>query len=177
VSEMETLRATAHPLRLRIISLLTGAAMSAAEVARELDVTQANASYHLRLLERAGLIRVVEEERIRGGIARRYRFEPSSQPSVTRDIHQHLGAEAHGPLFAALASAMRERGTRWAPGPGVNTDADMWVSPDVWQQVVNLVGQASDLVHASAQPSRTKGTVHVSMSAALFCMDDGGRTP
>jgi DNA-binding transcriptional ArsR family regulator len=174
---METLRATAHPLRLRIISLLTGAAMCAAEVARELDVTQANASYHLRLLERAGLIRVVGEERIRGGIARRYRFEASSQPSVTRDTHQDLGAEAHAPLFAALALAMRERSTQWAPGPGVNTDADMWVSREVWQQVVTLVGQASHLLHASAEPSRTKGTVHVSMSAALFQMDDDSRAP
>jgi len=177
VSEMATLRATAHPLRLRIISLLTGAAMSAAEVARELDVTQANASYHLRLLDRAGLIRVVGEERIRGGMARRYRFEPSSQPSVMRDIHQDLGAVAHAPLFAALASAMRERGTRWAPGPGVNTDADMWVSPEIWQQVVTLVGHASQLLHESAEPSRTKGTVHVSMSAALFRMDDASSPP
>ena len=33
------LRATAHPLRLRILSLLTGTAMSAAELARELGIT------------------------------------------------------------------------------------------------------------------------------------------
>ena len=50
------LRATAHPLRLRMLSLLTGAELSAAEVARELGVSQANASYHLRLLLDAGLL-------------------------------------------------------------------------------------------------------------------------
>lgn len=48
------LRALAHPLRLRILSLLTGQAMSAAEVARALGCTQANASYHLRLLASVG---------------------------------------------------------------------------------------------------------------------------
>jgi DNA-binding transcriptional ArsR family regulator len=159
-----------------MISLLTGSAMSAAEMARELDVTQANASYHLRLLERAGLIRIVEEERIRGGIARRYRFEASSHPTVTRDVHRDADARARAPLFAALASAMRERGARWAPGPGVNTDADMWISPEAWLQVVTLVGQASQLLHGSAQPPRAEGTVRVSMSAALFCMDDDDRT-
>ena len=41
----QALRATAHPVRLQILSLLTGAEMSAAEVARELDLTHANASY------------------------------------------------------------------------------------------------------------------------------------
>src|ERR1700679_2222186 len=47
------LRARAHPLRLRMLSLLTGAAMSAAELGRELGVSQALASYHLRQLAHA----------------------------------------------------------------------------------------------------------------------------
>ena len=48
--ETSSLRAMAHPLRLRMLSLLTGAELSAAEVARELGITHANASYHLRVL-------------------------------------------------------------------------------------------------------------------------------
>ena len=62
------LRATAHPVRLRILSLLTAEAMSAAEVARELDLTHANASYHLRALHDAGELVVESEEKIRGGV-------------------------------------------------------------------------------------------------------------
>ena len=54
--KLSRLRAAGHPLRLRMLSLLTGAELSAAEVARELDLTHANASYHLRLLENAGLL-------------------------------------------------------------------------------------------------------------------------
>ncbi len=42
------LRVLAHPLRLRLLSLLTGEAYSAAEAARLLDQSQANVSYHLR---------------------------------------------------------------------------------------------------------------------------------
>ena len=67
------LRALAHPVRLRILSLLTGAELTAAEVARELGITHANASYHLRFLLDAGEIVVSGEEKIRGGVARRYR--------------------------------------------------------------------------------------------------------
>ena len=56
-----------------MLSLLTGAAVSAAEVARELDITQANASYHLRLLESAGLLEIAGEESVRGGRAKKDR--------------------------------------------------------------------------------------------------------
>ena len=72
------LRATAHPVRLQIMSLLTGASLTAAEVARELGLTHANASYHLRTLLAAGLIVPAGEERIRGGIAKRYRYDAAS---------------------------------------------------------------------------------------------------
>ncbi len=70
---MHRLRAMAHPVRLRMLSLLTGTAMSAAEVTRELGTTSANASYHLRLLHAAGLLAVAGEEKVNGGVAKRYR--------------------------------------------------------------------------------------------------------
>src|SRR3954452_391248 len=69
--EITALRAGAHPLRLRILSLLTGASMSAAEIARELDIAHANASYHLRVLAEAGQVVVDGEEKIRGAVAKR----------------------------------------------------------------------------------------------------------
>ena len=86
------LRAFAHPFRLRVLSLLTGAAMSAAEVARELGTTQANASYHLRRLHAVGLLEVAEEVSIRGGKARRYRHDPASGSTLrTRGPDDHAG--------------------------------------------------------------------------------------
>src|SRR4051794_713390 len=71
--EVSSMRATAHPVRLQILSLLTGAAMSAAEIARELDITHGNASYHVRFLADNGLVVEAGEEKIRGGMAKRYR--------------------------------------------------------------------------------------------------------
>ena len=59
--------ANAHPLRLQILSLLTGASMSAAELARELGTTEANASYHLRVLADAGEVVPDGEVAVRGG--------------------------------------------------------------------------------------------------------------
>src|SRR5699024_10447090 len=80
---ISSMRAVAHPVRLRILSLLTARAMSAAEVARELELTHANASYHLRFLHEAGELVVEGEEKIRGGVAKRYRYVPMDKPRTT----------------------------------------------------------------------------------------------
>ena len=167
-TEISQMRATAHPVRLQILSLLTGAEMSAAEVARELELTHANASYHLRLLASAGLLVVAGEEKIRGGVAKRYRHP--WEAVVGQDTKPTEAETAR--YMRVLAEEMVRRYARKQPGTrALTTDAEMWVTPEVWTQVVTLVEQASHLVHAEAQPPRTPGTLHVDMTAALFEMD------
>ena len=166
---ISALRATAHPLRLRILSLLTGAQMSAAEVARELDLTHANASYHLRVLASAGMLVEAGEERIRGGVAKRYRhpWEQTELPPGASPADREL-------YVRAVADELVRRFAVRRPNRKKNlvTDAEVWVEPPVWDQVVTLVRQASDLVHAQAKPPRAPGTIHVNMTAAVFQMDD-----
>lgn len=166
-----SLRATAHPLRLRMLSLLTGTAMSASEVARELDVTQANASYHLRVLARAGLVVEAGEEQIRGGVAKRYRHPwdaeerntvpPGDDPAGREQYLRTMGAEL-----------VRRGRLRKPKSHSFTADAEMWVSPEVRDQVAALVKEAAMLVHAEAQPPRTPGTVHVTLTTAFFELAD-----
>jgi DNA-binding transcriptional ArsR family regulator len=167
--EIASLRAIAHPLRLRILSLLTGAELSAAEVARELDITHANASYHLRVLADAGEVVVAGEEKIRGGVARRYRH-PWDRPGQGRSGTTDRRTEA---MYArAMADELVRRFSDRKPRTRSHlTDAELWVTPQTWQRVRDLVVEAAELVHAEALPPRTSGTVHVNMSAALFEMN------
>ena len=159
------LRATAHPLRLQMLSLLTGAELSAAEVARELGVTQANASYHLRLLLDAGLLVVASEEKVRGGRAKRYRHVWDA-PRVAGGRPDREDDAQH--YVRVLADAIPARFADRLPGGSHLTDADLWVAPDVWARVVELVAEASGLLHASAQPPRTEGAVRANLSVAAF---------
>jgi DNA-binding transcriptional ArsR family regulator len=164
---VSSMRATAHPVRLRILSLLTGTAMSAAEIARELGISHANASYHLRFLAGTGLVVEAGEERIRGGVAKRYRHpwdegeSTGPKPTPAEALHhvRVMGEEL------VRRYAAREPGTR-----GFLTDAEMWVAPEVWSRVERLVQQASRLVHAEARAPHTPGTVHVNLTAAAFEM-------
>jgi DNA-binding transcriptional ArsR family regulator len=59
--------ALAHPTRLRIVDLLTTRECTVNEVANSLSILQPNASQHLAILNRAGVVKVRPE-----GVARSY---------------------------------------------------------------------------------------------------------
>ena len=168
------LRALAHPARLRILSLLTGASMTAAEVARELSLTHANASYHLRQLHAAGAIVSAGEERIRGGIAKRYRYlpaadeTPASQPAESAD--RLVGRRA---MYDAMTVELRRRARHevHAGNRGHLTDAELWVDPETWADIRAQVHAASVTLHRVAKPPRTPGTIRVNATMALFEME------
>jgi DNA-binding transcriptional ArsR family regulator len=165
--DQAALRAMAHPIRLQIMSLLTGASLTAAEVARELGITHANASYHLRNLLAGGMILPAGEEKIRGGIAKRYRY----------DAHRD---KAHGPLaddevradYLAVAQELirRAQTARFGSDGKVLADADIWVEPATWQKLRDRVADALRELHDAARPPRTPGTIRTSTTAAMFEM-------
>jgi DNA-binding transcriptional ArsR family regulator len=156
------LRALAHPLRLRVLSLLTGAPMSAAQIARELDVTHANASYHLRQLHTAGLVEIAEERSTRGGQERRYRPTPYKTHPKTKDRTL---------LAAAMAEELTRRSALADPkGRGTSADAELWVDPQLWEQTLDEVQRLMVLLHEHAQPPRTPGTQRISATVSLFGM-------
>ena len=173
------LRALAHPLRLRMLSLLTGADLTAAEIARELGVTHANASYHLRFLLEAGELEVVGEERIRGGLARRYRhpWRSADRPARPEGAPEER-AEA-GELFVqAAAEELRRRYSQRRRGDGgLVADAELWVEPEVYAEARDLLQRASELLHDRARPPRTEGTQPFSLSVFSFELEPGPGRP
>lgn len=167
------LRATAHPVRLKLLSLLTGAAMSAAEAARALGLSQAATSYHLRVLERAALVEVAEEVTIRGGRARRYRHLSSSTAPKTKDCLEPddpAEREAQEALIMLLGQELRRRSRERIVGPSSHTDAELWVTPEAWERCVTAVTAAATSLHADATTPETPGMVRVSMTASLFTL-------
>ena len=162
------LRSLAHPLRVRMLSLLTAEAMSAADVARELEVSHANASYHLRLLADAGRIRVVGEQRIRGGVAKLYRYLPEQAPPAGASTSEDRLAWAE----ATHVEVVRRLNACHPASPAIDSDLETWVDPDVWRRAVDLLREAALLLHAEARPVGTPGTVRVSATTQAFVMGD-----
>jgi DNA-binding transcriptional ArsR family regulator len=62
VRDPDTLQALAHPIRVQVLEALRDEA-SAATVARRIGLPRQKVNYHLKELERAGLVQAVEERR------------------------------------------------------------------------------------------------------------------
>jgi Predicted transcriptional regulator len=169
------LRASAHPVRLRMMSLLTGAPMSAAELARELDITQANASYHLRTLANAGQVEVAATESVRGGQAKKYRYrytERTGRSTEASRPRRTASPDEWRLYIDVLHQELVRRSAQRVDGQALSADAEVWLTPETWLKTMELVKEASRLVHEEAMRPHTAGSVHVSFQAELFRMHD-----
>jgi len=161
------LRAMAHPLRLQMLSLTAGAALSAAELAQELGIAHAAASYHARQLAEAGLLQVVEDDGERSGPGRppvRYRYDHRRNGHLDRSTD----AEA---LWAATSQDMQRR-VRMRTRHHVGADAEVWLAPEDFEEARALAQRLSDLIHERAQRPRAENAVHASVSVYAFELGD-----
>lgn len=71
IDDLETLRACLHPLRLAILECLQEEALNVAQVGERLGIQSTTLYYHVRELEKAGLIRLVRTA-IESGIQTKY---------------------------------------------------------------------------------------------------------
>ncbi|KUL25260.1 ArsR/SmtB family transcription factor [Streptomyces regalis] len=83
ITDLGTLKALAHPLRMKLYRLLFVAeAATASQLAEQVDEAVSLVSYHLRKLAEHGL---VEEAEPRSGDARERWWQPASQGVTVRD--------------------------------------------------------------------------------------------
>lgn len=164
-----------------MLSLLTGTPMSAAELSRELGVSHALASYHLRQLAKTDFLEVAEERSHRGGreVRYRYRNEPAASDAAKDDQGDLSGLPSALGLFTeALAAELRRRATTASSCPVLSplfTDAEVWVAPEEWADLRRTLDVEFRRLHDRARPPRTSGTVRVSVTAALFEIDAAAR--
>lgn len=106
VSETEQLRALSDDVRLQIVALLRERALSTTELAAAVGLAKGTVSHHLKVLEGAGLIRVVRTRKVRaltesfyGRVARLYLLKGADE----------AGAHVRVRLSAADARRFRQR--------------------------------------------------------------------
>jgi DNA-binding transcriptional ArsR family regulator len=167
VTQRQQLRALSHPLRVRILSLLTGAAMSTAELARELGMHHAAVSFHVRQLATAGYLELVETRSVRGGQERCYRARFAGGTEWSQEDPRLV-------IRAVAEEVTRRAAEQPTQAWRLFGDAELWIDPAVWDELVARMVTAMKDLHAAAQTPRTPGTKHVSATAMLFAIDAGG---
>ena len=132
VTETEQLRALADDVRLRIVAILRERAATTTELAENVGLAKGTVAHHLKVLESAGLVKVVRTRRVRaltesfyGRVARLYvikstdekpqervRLSPADADSFQRRVERLLrdfrGSEAaHGEEYELVATIYR----------------------------------------------------------------------
>jgi DNA-binding transcriptional ArsR family regulator len=73
IDDPRYVKAISHPLRIRILAILSERTASPVELAEWLDASLGVVAYHVRTLYRVGLIELVKETRVRGAVEHHYR--------------------------------------------------------------------------------------------------------
>jgi DNA-binding transcriptional ArsR family regulator len=81
IDDPRYVKAMSHPVRIRIVAMLRERKATPSQLAEWLQLSLGLVAYHVRTLERLGLIELVEETRVRGAVAHHYRA--TKHPIVT----------------------------------------------------------------------------------------------
>src|SRR5438067_13082175 len=73
INDPRFVKALAHPLRIHILRILEDRTASPRELADELEAKLPNVSYHVRFLERLGVLKLVDTQPRRGALEHYYR--------------------------------------------------------------------------------------------------------
>ena len=159
LTDLDAIRAVADPLRLRILFESTYSSRTVKELAALLEVPQTRLYYHVKMLERHGLLRVVERRMVSGIEERRYRspaggFTISPNllgEAVTAGLLKAAFDLTHAELGVALAHETSEPGQPDSTVP-ILTFNRMWVTPADVEPFMRELGELIDRYDAK-QPA------------------------
>jgi DNA-binding transcriptional ArsR family regulator len=127
IDDPRYVKAMSHPLRVRILAMLDERTASPVELASWLGASLGTVAYHVRTLERFGLIELVGETRVRGAVEHHYRAR--ERPRVSDEA--------------------------WAKAPAIAKQAAIGSSLQLIDEYVRASAAAGGFDHASAHLSRT----------------------
>ncbi|MEA2295414.1 MAG: hypothetical protein QOE86_3053 [Solirubrobacteraceae bacterium] len=106
IDDPRLVKALAHPVRVRILSLLEHRTATPKELAIALDVPLENLSYHVRALRDFGFIKLEERRMVRGAVEHHYRLE--ARPRITASAWERLPAVVREALDAATLAQIAD---------------------------------------------------------------------
>ncbi|MEV6897657.1 helix-turn-helix domain-containing protein [Amycolatopsis sp. NPDC051372] len=151
VRTTEQLRAVNNLVRHRVLAVLRDGPATITQIAARLDLAKGSSSYHVRVLERAGLIHVVRTRKVRGVVERYYGMVaktvvvPDPAPGQRDVLLQHaiddLATAPEGARYVRM-SHLRLGESRYA-------------------EFERRLGELLDEMHAAREPSEPAATIAV----------------
>jgi DNA-binding transcriptional ArsR family regulator len=153
-------RVMAHPLRMRALAILDERVASPSEMARELDAPLGVMSYHVRQLERAGLIELVSTTPRRGALE--HHFRAVVRPRVTDADWAQLPEIVKQAIVSSGLQGISERVNAAAAQGGFSREnaqlskTEMVVDDQGWKQVVKELDRLDERLVKIQQESAAR---------------------
>lgn len=116
IDDPRYVKALAHPLRIRILALLEERDASPVQLAQHLDATLGTVAYHVRTLERLGLIELVETHQRRG--ATEHVYAAREHPRFSDSAWTATSPMAKHAMVSAILSQIGQYATQSAAAGG-----------------------------------------------------------
>lgn len=180
IDDPRLVKALAHPLRISIMRILSDRKASPNEIATELDAPLGNVSYHVRYLERAGVLRLVGTRPRRGAVEHYYRAVGKLQ--ITDRAWAEVPAIVKDAMVAAsFAQAVQYARTAAAAGGFERSNAHLSRRPmvldtkgfsELADEVKSLLDRAATIASESArrlaEANHSKTEVQTGLVLMLF---------
>ena len=174
IKDVATLKAIADPFRIRILLELTGRGCTVKEVASALGSPPTHLYYHFKILERNGLIRVVDrrlvsgiEERTYEAVASSWTTSPEATPTLVESgivaaMLNVVRAELELALLAQKATV--PIGDPTAPVPVLSLTR-LALSPSEVEEVQRRLNALIEEFYVDQGPTAGKGLYHAIFAA------------
>lgn len=139
-----------HPLRLRIVQTLIGSPMTPLRLKEALgDVPQATLYRHVNQLHDGGILEIVDEQPVRGGVERTYGVITEAA-SLGPDEYQDASAEDHlryfttflGTLIDAFGAYLDEGPSNFAVDGVGYRQVPLWLTDEEFDAVLSALSEA-----------------------------------
>lgn len=179
--DQRLVRALSHPLRVRILEVLTERIASPNSLSEELEANLSHVAYHTRTLDRCGCLDLVDTAQRRGATEHFYKAVPDSfvgDRSWRRVPRVALGGVSGASLqtFIDKAIAALEAGTLDGRDDTVLSWMPLLLDEAGWNEVVGILEDATDRILAAQQrsdsrladPEARRGAISTVVSLAGF---------
>jgi DNA-binding transcriptional ArsR family regulator len=173
--DAQAIKALTHPARLAVLDdLFAGRELTATEAARIAGVTPSAMSYHLRELEKAGIVERVENagdgrERPWRASGARLQVEAENSPvgsAATALLAQEFVNRIGRDLAVWSARRLDEPDKRWRDvgGAAVST---LWLTVDEAEEIMNTLQDLADRARGRTADRRPEGSRRVRVASIL----------
>lgn len=176
LTDARTIKALSHPARIAVLDdLFAGRELTATEAAEIAGVTPSAMSYHLRALEKAGIVERVETSsdgrerpwRATGSGLRIDEDESPVKSAATAVLAQEFLNRVGRDLSAWTAQRRVEPDERWREIGGLSF-ANIWLTIDEAEELASALESVIDRARARTVEDRPEGSRRVRVASVLF---------